>query len=389
MRGTFRRRGRRRVARGVASVLMCVFAAASCGPAAATPTPPPPTAEATAEPTDTPLPGVTSITITPAPRKNDTIASTAKSQNRYFGTAVQVDPLDYDDRYASYVASDFSSVTVEYAMRWNIVEPSQDEFNWDGADAIVAWAGSRGIKVRGQPLVWYLQLPAWLTNGQFDQATLAQLLEKHVTDEVGHFAGKIASWDVVTDPLNENGTLRSSLWSQVLGPDYIARVLQWAHAADPAAKLYINESNAEGLGVKSDALFNFVKALKTRGVPIDGVGLTTHLDATKKGVLPPGMGSNVQRFGGIGVEVAYTALDVRMHSPPLQDEPPQQLNLYRTAVRACFTQPACVGITVWGFTDRYSWIAQTYPGFGEADLFDAKIYRKVDLVQIVKEAMLP
>jgi endo-1,4-beta-xylanase len=277
-----RRLVRRRTAGRAALVLTCALAVAACGIPLNTPAPtipptpsPSPTAVPRNFPTPPPIPTSTPLP-TPQYRMLKDYAGT-----RYFGTAVRAAALRDDERYAALTETEFSSITPEYAMLWSYTEKFQGEPDYSDADNMVAWAASRGIKVRGFTLAWNKGLPAWLENGNFDKPTLTQILHDHITNEVSHFAGKVVSWDVVNEPLagNAAGSLRNSIWLRTLGPDYIAQVLQWAHTADPAAKLYINETAVEGLTAKSDQLYALAKSLKARGIPLDGVGFEGHMDA--------------------------------------------------------------------------------------------------------------
>lgn len=180
--------------------------------------------------------------------------------------------------------------------------------------------------------------------------------------------GKIAAWDVVNEAFNEDGTYRSTLWYNGLGADYIANALTWARAADPAAKLYINDYNVEGVNAKSTALYNLVKSLKERGVPIDGVGLQAHLVL---GQVPSTLQQNIQRFADLGVDVAITELDIRMALPSDSGKLAQQKADYTAVTAACVAVTRCVNLTVWGFTDSDSWVESTFPGQGAATPYDA------------------
>ncbi|MEU9447372.1 endo-1,4-beta-xylanase [Streptomyces sp. NPDC048277] len=205
-------------------------------------------------------------------------------------------------------------------------------------------------------------------NGTWTSAQLGSLLQNHISTEVGRYKGEIAAWDVVNEPFNEDGTYRSTLWYNGLGADYIANALTWAHAADPAAKLYINDYNVEGVNAKSTALYNLVKSLKAAGVPIDGVGLQAHLIL---GQVPATLQQNIQRFADLGVDVAITELDVRMALPADSTELAQQKADFKSVVAACVAVTRCVNVTVWGFTDSDSWVDSTFPGYGAATPYDA------------------
>ena len=142
-------------------------------------------------------------------------------------------------------------------------------------------------------------------------------------------------------------------WLDVLGQEHIERAFEVARAADPDAELIYNETGAEQLGPKSDFLYDMVADFVERGVPIDTVGLQFHIDAAN----PPDMASvaaNMQRFADLGVTVRITELDVTIDGDS-DEQLDLQAGLYSDVVNACLDTDACVGTTVFGFSDRYSW----------------------------------
>ncbi len=342
----------------------------SCGSPSATPSPAP-----SFTPSITPAATAAQPSIGTAPTSSGPVSTLrAVAGNRLIGTAVGLPQLDTDPDYAAILAREFNAVTPENAMKWESVEPTQGHPNFTAADEIVAFAQAHDEKIRGHTLVWHQQLPAWLTGGTFTQAQLGDILKNHITLEVGRYAGKIYAWDVVNEVIAADGTPQDDLWSKGLGPGYIADAFRWAHAADPAAKLYINDFDVEGINPKSDALYNLVKSLKAQGVPIDGVGIQGHL--VLENPFPAGMADNIKRFADLGVEVAITELDVRMSVPATATKLASQADYYRQVVAACVAASACVGITVWGYTDKYSWVPYSFPGEGAAALYDQSLAPK-------------
>ncbi|MFE2882759.1 endo-1,4-beta-xylanase [Streptomyces sp. NPDC059272] len=313
------------------------------------------------------LTGAVMLFAAPAAHAADTpLRDLAAAKGKVIGTAVTGSKLN--GTYGDIAGGQFSSLTPGNAMKWGTVESTQGSFNWSEADQIVAFAQAHNQQVRGHTLVWHNQNPSWLTNGTWTQAQLSSLLQNHISTEVGRYKGEITAWDVVNEPFNEDGTYRSTLWYDGLGANYIAQALTWAHTADPAAKLYINDYNVEGVNAKSTALYNLVKSLKTAGVPIDGVGLQAHLIV---GQVPATLQQNIQRFADLGVDVAITELDVRMALPADNAKLAQQKADFKSVLAACVAVTRCVNVTVWGFTDSDSWVDSTFPGYGAATPYDA------------------
>lgn len=308
----------------------------------------------------------------PSPGADPALRSVAGS--RLIGTAVGLPELDSDAAYRAVLAREFNAVTPENAMKWESVEPQRGVYDWTAADEIVAFAAANGMKVHGHNLVWHSQLPSWLSGGTFSASELRTILQGHIALEAGRYKGKIAAWDVVNEAFEASGALRDDLWLKGLGAGYIADALRWAHEADPSAKLYINDYDIEGINPKSDALYGLVKSLKAQGVPIDGVGIQGHLDLQSG--FPNDLADNIKRFADLGVEVAITELDVRMTLPATPASLAKQADYYGQVVKACTAASACVGVTVWEYTDKYSWIPGFFAGEGAACPFDEKLAPK-------------
>ncbi|MFA3841372.1 endo-1,4-beta-xylanase [Streptomyces aureus] len=302
-----------------------------------------------------------------------TLDDLAQRTGRYFGSAVDNPELD-DTAYADLLGSEFGATTPGNGMKWYATEPRRGVFDFTAGDEIVAYAKAHHLKVRGHTLLWHSQLPSWLTDGTWTADELRSILKNHITTEVKHYKGKVFAWDVANEIMNEDGTYRENIFYKTLGPGYIADALRWAHAADPKVKLYLNDYNVEGLGAKSDAYYALIKQLKADRVPIDGFGMQAHL-ALQYG-FPSDMRGNIQRFADLGLDVAITELDVRMILPADTAKLTQQADWYAQVTDACLAVRRCVGITLWGYSDRHSWIPSVFPGQGAALPWDENLQRK-------------
>jgi endo-1,4-beta-xylanase len=302
-----------------------------------------------------------------------TLGELAREHGRYFGSATD-NPEFSDAAYLKILGSEFTAITPGNGMKWYATEPQQGVFDWTNGDQIVNFARRHHQLVRAHTLVWHSQLPDWLTSGTWTAGQLRAILKKHITTEVRHYRGKVYSWDVVNEAFNEDGTYRQTLWYNTLGPGYIADALRWAHEADPHAKLYVNDYNIEGIGPKSDAYYNLVKSLKARHVPIDGVGVQGHL-ALQYGY-PSTLEANLRRFAALRVDTAITELDIRMILPADAGKLATQATWYADVTKACLAVRRCVGITIWDYTDKYSWIPGFFPGEGAALPYDENLRPK-------------
>jgi endo-1,4-beta-xylanase len=310
-----------------------------------------------------------------------TLGSAAAASGRYFGAAIDPDALD-ERPYRDLAATQLTSVTPENAMKWESVEGLRGEFSWRRADALVAFARAHGQKIHGHTLVWHSQLPLWLIQGKFSPGELKDLMVAHIATEAGRYRGAVYAWDVVNEPFAEDGSWRKSIWYEAMGPDYVAIALRAARAADPDAKLYVNDYNVETDGPKMRALLDLVASLKRDGVPIDGVGLQSHFVA---GAAPADLSAVMAEFAALGVDVAVTELDLRIRLPADDKALARQAEDYASVVRSCRSTPRCVGVTIWGITDDRSWIPSFFSGYGAALPFD-EAYRAKPAVAAIIEA---
>jgi len=298
-----------------------------------------------------------------------TLRQAAQRSGLLIGTAVRPTQLS-EAAYASTLAREFNMLEPEDALKWEVVHPEPQSFDFAQADQIVDFATRHGMKVRGHTLAWHRQNPKWLMERKFTPAELAAILEQHIKTVVGHYRGRIFAWDVVNEAFDElfPGALRSTIWRDQPGigttenaaaNSYIERCFRWAHEADPQALLVYNEAGAEAANPKSDAIYAMVRDFRRRGVPIDAVGFQMHIANLHADVAS--ISANIKRFTALGVQVHITEMDVALsvdaNGNPSLDDLQRQAEVYRQIAAACLAQPGCTAIQTWGFTDKYSWIA--------------------------------
>ena len=315
----------------------------------------------------------------------------AQASGLLIGTAVRPPALS-EPAYASTLAREFNMLEPEDALKWEVVHPERQSYDFSQADQIVDFAARHGMKVRGHTLVWHRQNPKWLTEGTYTSGELAEILEKHIKTVVGHYRGKIFAWDVVNEAFDElhPGELRSTIWRDQPGIaiassyepratsnpgrselearsskqsySYMERCFRWAHEADPQALLFYNEAEAETMNPKSDAIYAMVRDFRQRGVPIDGVGFEMHIAHLHADVAS--ISANIKRFTALGVQVHITEMDVALpvdaEGNARAEDLQLQADIYREIAIACLSHrlsySGCTAIQTWGFTDKYSWI---------------------------------
>ncbi|KAJ5083018.1 hypothetical protein N7532_012061 [Penicillium argentinense] len=302
-------------------------------------------------------------------------AAVAKGQ-LYFGTATD-NPELTDTSYVTQLSNtdDFGQLTPGNSQKWDTIEPSQNTFSYTKGDAIANLAEANGQKLRCHNLVWHSQLPSWVSSGTWTNATLLAAMKNHITNVVTHYKGRCYAWDVVNEALNEDGSYRESIWYTTIGPAYIPIAFATAAAADPDVKLYYNDYNIEYSGSKATGAQNIVKLIQSYGAKIDGVGLQAHFIV---GSTPSqsAQASTMAGYTNLGVEVAITELDIRMTLPSTDALLAQQKTDYSNTVAACLATKGCVGVTIWDWTDKYSWVPNTFSGQGAACPWDENYAKK-------------
>ena len=327
-----------------------------------------------------------------------TLRGLAAARGRSFGVAVDAaffgaNPAAYD----TVVAREFNLIVAANVMKWSSIHrDARYSYRWTNPDAMVAFAQANGMRVRGHTLVWYQQNPSWLTGTTWNPETLKVVLKEHIDSVVGHYKGKILAWDVVNEAFNDGtGSLRvtGSPWAATLGAGYIDLAFQEARAADPAALLFYNDYNLEAPGVKQDSVYGRLSSMKSRGIPIDGIGFQAHFQVNADGTGVPSKETLIatfNRFAALGLKIHITELDIRVRTPgATAAELTAQSQGFANVTSACLAVSACEAILVWGLNDGESWVPGTFPGYGQALLFDDSYSRKATYTAVSNALAAP
>jgi endo-1,4-beta-xylanase len=223
------------------------------------------------------------------------------------GFAINTPQIEEKDTAAARViAQQFNAVTPENIMKAVIIHPAWDKYNFELADKLVAYAQKNNLKINAHNLIWHSQLPAFMQHMQ-SADSVKQYFENHITTVASRYDGKVYSWDVVNEALNEDGTLRNSIFLQRLGPDYVVEAFRLAQKASPHSKLYYNDYNIEQPAKRAGAIA-LLKKIQAAGVRIDGVGIQGHWRANN--VPMKDIEESIKEFSALGIEVMFTELDL-------------------------------------------------------------------------------
>jgi endo-1,4-beta-xylanase len=338
--------------------------------------------------------------------KNDFVVGVAINSAQITGQDTRDDAL---------VAAQFNSISPENALKWENIHPQPGKYDFDLADKYVAFGQTHRMFIVGHCLVWHSQTPAWVFHDDkgnlLDRDALLARMRDHILTVVGRYKGRVQSWDVVNEALNEDGTLRPSLWQKIIGDDFIEKAFQFAHEADPQAQLTYNDYNLDNEAKRIGAIA-LVKKLKADGVLITSVGMQDH-DSLNWPKLE-NEDAAIAAFGAAGVKVAITELDINVlppagHRPTadvslkieqnaaqnpyvngLPDSVQQQLaaryaDLFRVFLKH---RGVVMRVTFWGVTDGDSWL-NDWPVRGRTNypmLFDREGKAKPAFAALIRAA---
>ena len=322
---------------------------------------------------------------------------------KYFPIGVAVSPRILKGDEANLIFSQFNSVTAENAMKMGPIHPKENEYNWGNADSIVAFAMRNGLKVRGHCLCWHEQAPSWfftdIEGNAVSKEVLMKRLKDHITTVVSRYKGKIYAWDVLNEAVDDNpaNLLRNTEFLKICGEEYISKVFEWAHEADPDALLFYNDYNTER-PEKADRIYTLLKKLKDAGVPVNGMGLQGHWS-----IYEPSRDQleyAIKKFSSLGLQVQVTELDMSVYhwekerraklpgekddlTPEMEQKQVAQYKMVFDVFRKY--KEAITGVTFWNLSDRYTWLDR-HPVMGRKNyplLFDRELQPKKAFWEVV------
>jgi endo-1,4-beta-xylanase len=288
----------------------------------------------------------------------------AKARGLLVGCAVVPERLTGEPPYADTVAQQTNLLVAENVMKWRALRPAPDKYNFGPADTILTFANAHDQRLRGHNLCWHQALPDWFQSTVTRENAL-QVLTDHIHNVAGHFAGELHSWDVVNEAINIKDErpdgLRKSPWLELAGPGYLDAAFRAAREADASALLTYNDYGIEldtpEQTAKREQVLALVQRLKQQNVPIDAVGVQSHLTAGE-GVPGAGLRDFVRKLRDMNLQVFITELDVSDHKldGAIAERDAAVARLYGEYLRLMLAEPNVTAVLTWGITDKYTWL---------------------------------
>ncbi len=225
------------------------------------------------------------------------------------GTAMNSFQIEEKDPQAAIlIPQQFNMATPENVMKAEIIHPSWDTYNFEMGDKMVAYYQKNNIKVNAHTLIWHSQLPVFARRIQ-NIDSFRTFFTNHIKTIAGHYDGKVYSWDVVNEALNEDGTMRKSIFLQKLGDNFVTDAFKIAQNAAPNTLLYYNDYNNEQPAKRAGCI-TLIKKIQAAGVRIDGVGIQGHWHLGK---LPlKEIEESLNQYAALGIKVMFTELDIEV-----------------------------------------------------------------------------
>jgi endo-1,4-beta-xylanase len=283
------------------------------------------------------------------------------------GCAVSADLFRNDETFRNLLAEQYSILVPENCLKWNWLRPTAESYSFDDADRLVAFAEAHGMKMRGHNFVWHEALPSWFA-GTVNKDNAEKALVDHIRTVGGRYKGKIHSWDVVNEAIwiqdgRADGLRTTSAWFEMLGPGYLDLAFRTARETDPSALLTYNDYGIEydndEEGKKRAAVLGLLRRMKQDNVPIDALGIQSHIHAASKDGFSKGVRELTKGAKALGLQVFITEMDVKDDGVATSDVAERDkivADVYRNYLNAALDGPAVKAVLTWGVTDKSTWL---------------------------------
>ena len=264
----------------------------------------------------------------------------------------------------------------ENELKWQEVRPSATAYRFDKFDAMLAYAESRAMLMRGHTLLWYVQerFPAWLQSYNFGATPVAEaerLVREHVQTVTRRYGNRIYSYDVVNEAVDPaTGGLRTNALATAAGGGtrLLDLAFATARAEAPNAQLVYNDYMDWGGGsTHRDGVLALLRGFRDRGVPVDALGIQGHIGYYS--TIEPAAIVDARRAGwrafldavvALGYDLVVTEFDVNDDDQIARFDAAARDERTRVLARGyldiAMSYPQLRDVLVWGMSDRFSWI---------------------------------
>lgn len=355
------------------------------------------------------------VTLSCSSQKESLSLKDAYKNDFLIGTALSADQIQVkNSKEDSLIKKEFNAITAENIMKSMYIHPQKDKYDFTLSDKFVAYGKKNKVFVHGHTLIWHSQLAPWMEKIA-DSTEMKAFMQDHITTIVSKYKGKIDSWDVVNEALNDDGTLRKSVFLNTLGEKYLVDAFKLAAKADPNVELYYNDYNIEEPAKRAGAIA-LINKIKAEGGKVDGVGIQGHwrlespsLEEIEKSIL---------EYSALGIKVAFTELDItvlpnpwdlkgadvnqKFEGNPKMNPYPEKLpdsiqnklaERYASIFKLFLKHKDKISrVTFWGVDDKQSWLNDwpikgrtNYPLLFDTELKHKKAYDSVLELKSLKE----
>jgi len=293
---------------------------------------------------------------------------------------IRTEGLKNDSEFRNFILNEWSSLTAENEMKMEALQPEENEWYWEDALFLADFCEENNIRLHGHTLAWHNAVPEWVNQYRNDNQKLKEIFETHIQNVAAKFRGRVKSWDVINEVINDKtGTYRETIWYNSMGSAYIENAFRLAHEADPKALLFYNDYDLEFDEVKLQSVLRMIDELRTKGVPIHGMGIQMHIDFDQPGLERIEYVTN--EFVKRGLLIHFSELDIRFNALNAEIKYPvltHELELaqklrYKNLVilyKKCVPKKQQYGITFWGISDKYTWLRTWFKRLDWPHLFD-------------------
>jgi endo-1,4-beta-xylanase len=313
------------------------------------------------------------------------------------------------------VKQQFNSITPENCMKSEVIHPQEDKFDFTQADQYVKFGEDNNMFIVGHCLIWHSQTPPWFfidkDGKDVTRDVLIERMKKHISTVVGRYKGRVKSWDVVNEAINDDGSWRQSKFYTIIGEDFVRLAFEFAREADPNALLCYNDYSMARPG-KREGVVKMIKKLQVQGIKVDGIGMQGHLSMDFPTVAEEE--KSILAFSELGVKIMITELDLTVLPSPTENTgadvsttytykkemnpfpnglPDTVATRWNNRMNDFFKlflkhNDKIIRVTLWGVTDVQTW-RNDWPVPGRSDyplLFERNYNPKPIVETIIKEA---